>query len=134
MALLFIENNAVSYKSEKITLEKEVNSSNAENKINEEPKKEEDTNDEEQLDLTKIKVNNALSGANKELKNEFIREYSKIKEYVSVKEYNAISNLMLKETPEVVSDKTILFTFKNNFEVVLFEKNIQDILKLLKVV
>ena len=41
---------------------------------------------------------------------------------------------MLKATPEVVSDKTILFTFKNNFEVVLFEKNIQDIQKLLKVV
>ena len=134
MALLFIENKAESYKTEKITLEKEVNSSNTENKTNEEPKKEDDTNDVEQQDLTKIKVNNALSGANKELKNEFIREYSKIKEYVSVKEYNAISNLMLKATPEVVSDKTILFTFKNNFEVVLFEKNIQDIQKLLKVV
>ena len=37
-------------------------------------------------------------------------------------------------TPEVVSDKTILFTFKNNFEVVLFDKNITDIQNLLKVV
>ena len=41
---------------------------------------------------------------------------------------------MLKATPEVVSDKTVLFTFKNSFEVVLFDKNIQDIQKLIKVV
>jgi hypothetical protein len=41
---------------------------------------------------------------------------------------------MLKATPEVVSDKTVMFTFKNSFEVVLFDKNIQDIQKLIKVV
>ena len=124
MALLFIENNSVDTKLEQKTLEKEVETPKVESKRKEEPKQEEDTNDEEQQDLNKIKINNALSGANKDLKNEFLKEYIRIKEYVSVKEYNAISNLMLKATPEVVSDKTILFTFKNNFEVVLFEKNI----------
>ena len=134
MALLFIENNSVDTKLEQKTLEKEVETQKVESKKKEESNQEEDTNDEEQQDLNKIKINNALSGANKDLKNEFLKEYTKIKEYVSVKEYNAISNLMLKATPEVVSDKTILFTFKNNFEVVLFEKNIQDIQKLLKVV
>ena len=134
MALLFIENNSIDTKLEQKILEKEVETPKVESKKKEEPKQEEDTNDEEQQDLNKIKINNALSGANKDLKNEFLKEYIKIKEYVSVKEYNAISNLMLKATPEVVSDKTILFTFKNNFEVVLFEKNIQDIQKLLKVV
>ena len=32
----------------------------------------------------------------------------------------------------MVSDKIILFTFKNNFEVLLFNKNIDDAKKLLK--
>ncbi|MDD6272924.1 MAG: DNA polymerase III subunit gamma/tau [bacterium] len=77
----------------------------------------------------KININNALSGANKELKNEFINKFKIVEEYVSSKDYNSISNLLLKSIPEVVSDKNILFTFKNNFEVVLFDKNIEDIQK-----
>ena len=89
---------------------------------------------ENSQDVNKIKINNALSGANKDLKIEFLNQYKNIKEYVSMKEYNSLANLMLKATPEVVSDKTILFTFKNNFEVVLFDKNITDIQNLLKVV
>ena len=129
MALLFLENanNAskqVQMVQQPVEVKQEVK----------EPIKEETEEDSNEMDLNKIKINNALSGANKDLKKEFLEEYSKIREYVSVKEYNAISNLMLKATPEVVSDKTILFTFKNNFEVVLFEKNIQDIQKLLKLV
>ena len=131
MALLFIE-NATSKPSdldEKTSKLSDINK--RDEKIIEENIVEEKEN---QQDTNKIKINNAFSGANKELKNEFIKKYANIKEYVSNKEYNAISNLMLKATPEVVSDKTVLFTFKNNFEVVLFEKNIQDIQKLLKLV
>ena len=130
MALLFLENSQTinnnqeekiqkSTKKEEKDIEKTQNSPN----IN-----------ENQQDINKIKINNAFSGANKDLKMEFVDQYKNIKEYVSVKEYNSISNLMLKATPEVVSDKTILFTFKNSFEVVLFDKNISDIQKLLKVV
>lgn len=131
MALLFLENKQVINEeklpdvTEKIA-KKEVNNKNEEdNKA---------SDDENLQDINKIKINNALSGANKDLKNEFLEQYKNINEYVSVKEYNAISALMLKATPEVVSDKTILFTFKNSFEVVLFDKNIQDIQKLMKVV
>ena len=40
--------------------------------------------------------------------------------------------LLLKASPEVISDKNIIFTFKNNFEVVLFNKNYDDIQKFLK--
>ena len=129
MALLFLENqqhinNEIKNeenKPEKITINK--------------PKKEEiEEEKENSQDVNKIKINNALSGANKELKIEFLNQYKNIKEYVSMKEYNSLANLMLKATPEVVSDKTILFTFKNNFEVVLFDKNITDIQNLLKVV
>ena len=129
MALLFLENANNSPKQvQTIQQPIEIKQETIE------PVKEETEEDSNEMDLNKIKINNALSEANKDLKKEFLEEYSKIREYVSVKEYNAISNLMLKATPEVVSDKTILFTFKNNFEVVLFEKNIQDIQKLLKLV
>lgn len=79
-----------------------------------------------------IKINNSLCGADKLLKNEFIKGYENIKEYLSNKEYNSVANLMQKATPEVVSKNNILFSFKNAFEVVLFEKNISEIQKLLK--
>ena len=79
-----------------------------------------------------IKINNSLYGADKALKNTFIIEYENIKEYLSNKEYNSVANLMQKATPEVVSEKNVLFSFKNNFEVVLFEKNISEIQKLMK--
>ena len=81
------------------------------------------------IDDKKININNTLYGANKELKKDFINKFNTIEEYLSSKDYNSISNLLLKSTPEVVSDKNILFTFKNNFEVLLFDKNIEDIQK-----
>lgn len=79
-----------------------------------------------------IKINNALYGADKLLKNSFVKNYENIKEYLSNKEYNSVANLMQKATPEVVAENNILFSFKNSFEVVLFEKNIIEIQKLLK--
>ena len=79
-----------------------------------------------------IKINNALCGADKSLKNLFVIGYESIKEYLSNKEYNSVANLMQKATPEVISEKNVIFSFKNNFEVVLFEKNILEIQKLLK--
>lgn len=89
-------------------------------------------NNDNDTEIKKININNAFYGADKELKKEFLSKYSKIKEYVANKEYNSISNLLLKATAEVVSNKNIIFTFKNNFEVVLFDKNIDDIQKFLK--
>ena len=61
-----------------------------------------------------------------------IKGYENIKEYLSSKEYNSVANLMQKATPEVVSKTNVLFSFKNSFEVVLFEKNLLEIQKLLK--
>ena len=79
-----------------------------------------------------ILINNALSGADKKLKNNFIEKYESINDYLTDKEYNSVANLLKKATPEVISSKNILFTFNNNFEVVLFDKNIDLIVKLLK--
>ncbi len=98
-----------------------------------ETKVEKEEEQEEVVDKLKtIKINNALYGANKELKNSFVETYKSIKEYVPVKEYNSIATLLIKATPEVVAEKNILLTFKNNFEVVLFNKNIEEIQKFLK--
>ncbi len=116
-------------KASLIFSEKKIEQNNEFTKINQETK----TTIENNINKEKeIKVNNSLYGANKTLKNNFLKNYEGIKEYLSNKEYNSVANLMLKATPEVVSEKNILFSFKNNFEVVLFEKNILEIQKLLK--
>ena len=95
-------------------------------------KKNDIKNDNKNSKENEIKINNSLYGADKTLKNTFIKGYENIKEYLSNKEYNSVANLMQKATPEVVSEKNVLFSFKNNFEVVLFEKNINEIQKLMK--
>ncbi len=86
------------------------------------------------IENRKININNCLYNANKQLKNKFIENYDSIREYVTNKKYNSIANLLLKSTPEVVGETNILFTFKNNFEVVLFDKNTNEIVKLLKMI
>jgi len=91
--------------------------------------KTENQNDDE---IIKLRINNALSEANIQSKKELLSNYSKIKEYISSKEYNSISNLLLKAIPEVVSERNIIFSFEKNFEVVLFNKNTEEIQKFLK--
>ena len=83
-------------------------------------------------DNKNILINNCLYGANKELKNAFISKFDQINEFLTNKTFNSISNLLLKSKAEVVSDKIILFTFKNNFEVLLFNQNSVEVKKLLK--
>ena len=100
------------------------------------------SNDEEKVDESnnvdvenkKIIINNAFYGANKEIKTKFLEDYSKIKDYMYKKEYTNIINLLEKSIPQVVSDNSIIFSLKNNFEVILFEKNVSEIQKLLKLI
>jgi len=80
----------------------------------------------------KIYINNALAEASKEFKKNFLDKYESVKDYISNAEYASVANLIIKAIPEVVSERTILFTFKNTFEVVLFDKNTELIKKLLK--
>ena len=79
-----------------------------------------------------IIINNVFYGANKEEKEKFLNKFSNINEFLTDKKYNSIANLLIKSTPEVVSDKIVLFSFKNDFEVVLFDKNEDLVKKLLK--
>lgn len=79
-----------------------------------------------------IKINNVFCGPSKELKNNFVNNYEKLKEYLSIKEYNSLVNLLLKATPQIVTETNVLFTFKNNFDIVLFENKMEEIQDLLK--
>ena len=74
-----------------------------------------------------IRVHNSLALASKKEKNDFIVNYNIIENYFSHKDYSSVSKLLSKAIPEVVSSKYILFVFKNSFEVVLFDKNINII-------
>ncbi len=85
-------------------------------------------------DLKNIRINNAFFGANKDLKNSFIEKFDEINDYISSKEYTSIANLLLKSTPEVVSDKNIIFTFSKEIDSNLFNLNLEEIQKLLKLI
>ena len=87
---------------------------------------------EEEKNDKSILINNVFYGANKEEKENFVNKYVDINEYLTNKKYNSIANLLIKAKPEVVSDRIVLFSFKNEFEVVLFDKNEDLIKKLLK--
>ncbi len=85
-------------------------------------------------DLKNIRINNAFFGANKDLKNSFIEKFDEINDYISSKEYTSIANLLLKSIPEVVSDKNIIFTFSKEIDSNLFNLNLEEIQKLLKLI
>lgn len=74
-----------------------------------------------------IRIHNSLALASKKEKNDFLVNYNIIENYFSHKDYSSISKLLSKAIPEVVSNKNILFVFKNSFEVVLFDKNVNII-------
>lgn len=82
----------------------------------------------------KTRINNTLAEASKEEKVEKCEELKLIKDYLSNKDYNSVASLMTKSILEVASKRNLIFTFKNSFEVVLFDKNIEEIQKLLKLI
>lgn len=84
----------------------------------------------ESIDVSKIKkirVNNALCGAKKELKNDFIEKFNLVDEYMSSKKYNALASILKKAEVEVVSETNIIFSYNNSFDVVIFDKNMSEI-------
>lgn len=92
----------------------------------------EEKQNEEKEKNKSIKINNVFCGPSKELKNNFVKNYEKLKEFLSMKEYNSLVNLLLKATPQIVTETNVLFTFKNNFDIVLFDNKIEEIQDLLR--
>lgn len=77
--------------------------------------------------IKKIRINNALFGANKKIKTEFVEKFRNIDEYMFTKKINSLASILKKANIEVVSDKNVIFSFKNDFELILFDKNIKQI-------
>lgn len=77
--------------------------------------------------IKKIRINNALFGANKKIKTEFVEKFRNIDEYMFTKIFNSLASILKKANIEVVSDKNVIFSFKNDFELILFDKNIKQI-------
>lgn len=77
--------------------------------------------------IKKIRINNALFGANKKIKTEFVEKFRNIDEYMFTKKFNSVASILKKANIEVVSDKNVIFSFKNDFELILFDKNIKQI-------
>lgn len=92
----------------------------------------EEKQNEEKEKNKSVKINNVFCGPSKELKNNFVKNYEKLKEFLSIKEYNSLVNLLLKATPQIVTETNVLFTFKNNFDIVLFDNKIEEIQDLLR--
>lgn len=92
----------------------------------------EEKQNEEKEKNKSIKINNVFCGPSKELKNNFVKNYEKLKEFLSIKEYNSLVNLLLKATPQIVTETNVLFTCKNNFDIVLFDNKIEEIQDLLR--
>ncbi len=112
-------------------IKNDSNNTNNKNHKNEE-KLEFSVNKEEIINNKAILINNVFFGANKEEKEKFIKKYNNISEYLTDKNFNSIANLLIKAVPEVVSKDIVLFSFKNDFEVVLFDKNWELVKKILK--
>ncbi len=77
--------------------------------------------------MKKIRINNALFGANKKVKTEFIEKFKNIDEYMFTKKFNSLASILKKANIEVVSDKNVIFSFENDFELMLFDKNNKQI-------
>lgn len=123
-------------KSSTINATSNIDSNNRQNQvepiISQEEENIEESSKKETDENKKIKINNVFCGPSKELKNNFVKNYEKLKEYLSIKEYNALVNLLLKATPQIVTETNVLFTFKNNFDIVLFDNKIEEIQDLLR--
>ena len=60
-------------------------------------------------------------------KKDFIEKFGLIDEYMSSKKYNVFASILKKSNVEVVSETNIIFSYKNNFDAVIFNKNMDEI-------
>lgn len=72
--------------------------------------------------LKEIRINNVLAEANKEELNMVNKDYDTINDYISNKKYNTLVELLNNGKIVVASNKYLLFSFKDELEVNLFDK------------
>lgn len=78
-------------------------------------------------ELKKIRINNVFAGANKEILNRINKDYDRINDYISNKTYNIIAALLIDGKVVVASDSYLLFTFKDESYISLFDSNYKHI-------
>lgn len=79
------------------------------------------------FELKKIRINNVFAGANKDILNKINKDYDRINDYISNKTYNIIAALLIDGKVVVASDKYLLFTFKDESYISLFDSNYKHI-------
>lgn len=77
--------------------------------------------------LKKVRVNNVLFGANKEILNSVNSDYDRINDFISNKNYNTIAALLIDGKIVVASDDYLLFSFEEDSLVNVFDKNYKQI-------
>jgi len=77
--------------------------------------------------IKKIRINNVLAGANKDVLNKINNCYDRVNDYISNKVYNSISALLIEAKVVVASTDYLLFTFKEESYVSVFDLNYKQI-------
>lgn len=114
----------------KTSLEKRIEEPDTNNVTEEEIVKEKIVNNSDDTinsDLKSIRINNVLAEADKNILNNIVKFYDKIGDYVSNKVYNTLSILLLDGHVVVASSKYLLFAFKTEEDVTLFDNNYKQI-------
>lgn len=76
-------------------------------------------------DLKKIRINNVLAEASKEILNEVLSDFSNISDYISIKKYNTVAVLLANSKIVCASDKYLLFELSDLFDLEMFYENIK---------
>lgn len=116
-----LENNE---EEENITPLEEINSEDNNDDNNNEKSKSNIIFDE----LKKIRINNVLYGADKNILNNVLKNYDRVNDYISSKIYNSVAALLIDGKIVVASEEYLLFSFKEESSVATFDsiyKNIE---------
>lgn len=106
------------------------------NELKEEDKKEGleeiKTLNESYENLKKVRVNNVLATADKNILKELCDKFEEIENYISNKTYNNVAKLLITSKIVVASENYIMFAFSKSVSTDIFYKNLKQIEKLIE--
>lgn len=76
-------------------------------------------------ELKKIRINNVLAEASKEILNKVSSDFSNISDFISIKKYNSVAVLLANAKIVCASDKYLLFELTDLFDLEMFYENIK---------
>lgn len=78
-------------------------------------------------ELKKIRINNVLYGANKDILKSVLEDYDRVNDFISNKVYNTIAALLIEGKVVVASDDYLLFSFIDDSYITVFDANYKQI-------